>query len=501
MNNQSSITSNTFPLGLKYPEEGYNKGLIASLYKGSPLLTWSKKVAQWNSKLNGFCYLKRFTCRSRAIIANLLGPFPEGQKVRQFVAFEHSNTNHLYINTTGPQTYHYQWAHECPLGPLYLGQFDKAGHYSGKMYTPRQFALAKSLGLKKYTPQQIALAKGLGLPWANKLSNSRNWRNHAEPVHTLTTGRKCFKCNKEGHIAHYCPLKNRIKAKDQDQDAEYGRLAPTQNEPLMVLERLVHAIKKVADSEEKKEQLFKLIIKKGIFSVKELAALSRTLHLHAVYRFNSANKLELPTKIRSYMRTTTEPALVDSGAMENFIDRNPVDRLRLGTRLLERPIKLRNIDGTFNTTGKITHYIDLMMCHADKKFKERFYVTGLSGIELILGYPWLRDFNPQVNWPTNTLPGPPVEIKTLLQDKIAQYTKCRTTMPPKVDPVDLVIRATITEPTPTFPEELVQATKKAVAGMTKEQIHALIFKAAMPQVHLNQAVPKKQDPPPSTPME
>ena len=125
------------------------------------------------------------------------------------------------------------------------------------------------------------------------------------------------------------------------------------------------------------------------------------------------------------------------------------------------------------------------MCCADKKVKEHFYVTGLSGIELILGYRWVRDFNPQVNWPTNTLPGPLVEIKTPLQDKIAQYTKSHPTTPPKVDLVDLVIQATITEPTPTFPEELVQATKKAVAGMTKEQIHALIFEAATPQVHLN----------------
>jgi hypothetical protein len=125
----------------------------------------------------------------------------------------------------------------------------------------------------------------------------------------------------------YCPLKNRIKT----QDAEYGRPAPTQNKPPTVLERLVHTVKRVADSKEKKEQLFELIIKKGIFSVKELTTLSRTLHLCAVYRFNSANKLELPTKIRSYKGTTTEPALVDSGAMENFIDHNLVERLRLGT--------------------------------------------------------------------------------------------------------------------------------------------------------------------------
>jgi hypothetical protein len=99
--------------------------------------------------------------------------------------------------------------------------------------------------------------------------------------------------------------------------------------------------------------------------------------------------LELPTKICSYKGTTTEPTLVDSGAMENFIDHNLVEHLRLETRLLEHSIKLRNIDGTFNTTGEFMHYIDLIMCCADKKVKECFYVTGLSGIELILGYPWL----------------------------------------------------------------------------------------------------------------
>ena len=103
----SSPIDHAFPLHLKYPEEGYNKVLIDSLYEGSLLLIWSKKVTQWNSKLNGFCYLKRFMHHSHAIIANVLEPFPKGQKVCQFMAFEHTNTQHLYTDTTGPCTYHY----------------------------------------------------------------------------------------------------------------------------------------------------------------------------------------------------------------------------------------------------------------------------------------------------------------------------------------------------------------------------------------------------------
>jgi hypothetical protein len=124
-----------------------------------------------------------------------------------------------------------------------------------------------------------------------------------------------------------------------------------------------------------------------------------------VYWFNSSDKLELPISIHSFKGTAEEIALVDSGAMENFIDQKLVNKLKLGTQRLEQPIKLQNIDGTFNQTGQITHCLDLLVARGNKKIKERFYVTGLSRIELILGYPWLRDFNPQIDWPTNKLLG------------------------------------------------------------------------------------------------
>jgi hypothetical protein len=58
-------------------------------------------------------------------------------------------------------------------------------------------------------------------------------------------------------------LVGRVKAVDGAEVQGSGHLT--------VLERLVHAVKRVADTEEQKERLFELIIKKGIFSVKELA--------------------------------------------------------------------------------------------------------------------------------------------------------------------------------------------------------------------------------------
>jgi hypothetical protein len=54
-----------------------------------------------------------------------------------------------------------------------------------------------------------------------------------------------------------------------------------------------------------------------------------------------------------------EKALVDSGAMENFIDEKTWERLRIGCKVLDKPTKVYNIDGTENKKGEVTHYCHL----------------------------------------------------------------------------------------------------------------------------------------------
>ena len=111
-------------------------------------------------------------------------------------------------------------------------------------------------------------------------------------------------------------------------------------------------------------------------------------------------------------KTAKVLALLDSGATENFIDKQTTMTLRLGTRALTQPLNIHNVDGTTNQEGQITQYCDLWVRKDERNTKLRFYITSLGRDQMILRHPWFQCFNPNVNWLTNSLKGSPVCIKT-----------------------------------------------------------------------------------------
>jgi hypothetical protein len=73
------------------------------------------------------------------------------------------------------------------------------------------------------------------------------------------------------------------------------------------------------------------------------------------------NKFELPISLHLFKGMVEEKALIDSGAMENFIDHATIKQLKLGLKCMDTPVPIQNIDGTTNQAGKITCYLDLIM--------------------------------------------------------------------------------------------------------------------------------------------
>jgi hypothetical protein len=110
--------------------------------------------------------------------------------------------------------------------------------------------------------------------------------------------------------------------------------------------------------------------------------------------------------------TANENALLNSGATENFIDERLVKRLGIGRRRMKHPRRVFNVDGSENKHGTLTHYCLLRIKKGDKNQLQRFYITNLGSDRAILGYPWLRDFNPRINRKEGCVLGPKLAIET-----------------------------------------------------------------------------------------
>jgi hypothetical protein len=116
-----------------------------------------------------------------------------------------------------------------------------------------------------------------------------------------------------------------------------------------------------------------------------------------------------------------ETALVDSSATENFMDERMVTRLGIGKRPMKQPHRVFNVDGSENKNGMLTHYCMLRVQKGDKEELQKFYIAGLGEDRAILGYPWLRVFNPRINWDEGHVLGPPVEIEKALLKWVKQW--------------------------------------------------------------------------------
>ena len=144
------------------------------------------------------------------------------------------------------------------------------------------------------------------------------------------------------------------------------------------------------------------------------------------------NSMTISVNTNMWHKTTSIEALLDCGATHNFIDPRTIQTLAMGTKPLRQPLIVKNVDGTINRGGTITHYCNLWVRKGPHTEKMGFYVANLGRDRLILGYPWFQKFNPTFDWNTNTLQGDQVEIDT------AGY---RTKQKPKLRAIQLSAEA------------------------------------------------------------
>ena len=108
---------------------------------------------------------------------------------------------------------------------------------------------------------------------------------------------------------------------------------------------------------------------------------------------------------QSLSEQAEETVLIDSGATENFLDKDMWQKMGIGSHETVKPITFYNVNRTENSQGKITHYFWLRIWYEGRQKLQHFYIAVLGKESIILSYPFLYAFNPTINWQQGALPG------------------------------------------------------------------------------------------------
>ena len=91
-------------------------------------------------------------------------------------------------------------------------------------------------------------------------------------------------------------------------------------------------------------------------------------------------------------------ALLDSGATGLFMNMTFVREKGFKMERMKNPLLVKNVDGTVNVGGAITHQVKCNMFFKGHVERVRMDVYNLGKTEVILGMPWLAAHNPEIDW-------------------------------------------------------------------------------------------------------
>jgi len=100
------------------------------------------------------------------------------------------------------------------------------------------------------------------------------------------------------------------------------------------------------------------------------------------------------------------------------MDRKMAARHEFKLQKLERPVVVRNVDGTSNSAGAITHQVEVNVYYKGHVERMRMDICNLGKTDIILGMLWLIAHNPEINWETG-------EVKTMRCPPLCNRTKVK----------------------------------------------------------------------------
>jgi len=91
-------------------------------------------------------------------------------------------------------------------------------------------------------------------------------------------------------------------------------------------------------------------------------------------------------------------ALLNCGTTGSLIDRDFVRSKGMNTWTLSHNIPVFNVDGSPNEAGQISEVVDVVLRYKTHSERMLLTISRLGKQNLILGYHWLKDHNPKIDW-------------------------------------------------------------------------------------------------------
>jgi len=155
-------------------------------------------------------------------------------------------------------------------------------------------------------------------------------------------------------------------------------------------------------------------------------------------------------------------AMIDSGATDDFIDREVCNKHGMKMIKAKSPSEIYLAGRKPSAMGPVTHMTKLPMFNSGHRELATFHVANLQNHEVILGMPWLREHNPTLDWnakrirlnsercTTWCLKGGPVayavlEEKALEENLITRFSKVQANSGPTANDQSLRVKMLYTE--------------------------------------------------------
>ena len=119
---------------------------------------------------------------------------------------------------------------------------------------------------------------------------------------------------------------------------------------------------------------------------------------HVFTALPNERTLRIPVKISVNNQIIETTAIIDCGATGSFIDPELIALAKFPTKKLDRQVKAYNVDGTTNSKGNIVWETNVDLIFPRHHENVRLMILNLGRKQIILGMPWLKKWNPAIDW-------------------------------------------------------------------------------------------------------